>query len=95
MKTLIYRTTSFSLGCSIIIVSSNNLIIQRLLIVLNADILINKFQFLQTLFSVLGMSYCLLKEEKNLDLVILFYFLPFLIVNLLTLIKVKNLFNRN
>ena len=85
--------TSFSLGCSVIIVSSNNLIIQRLLIVLNSDIMINKFQFLQTLFSVLGMLYCLLNEEKNLDVVILLYFLPILIINLFALIKVKNVFN--
>ena len=84
---------SFSLGCSILIVSCNNLVIQRLLMVLNADMLINKFQFLQSLLSVLGLSFCLLNEEKNLYIVILSYFLPFLIINLLTLIKVKKLFN--
>ena len=65
----------------------------RQIMVLNADMLINKFQFLQSLLSVLGLSFCLLNEEKNLYIVILSYFLPFLIINLLTLIKVKKLFN--
>ena len=39
------------------------------------------------------MLYCLLNEEKNLYVVILLYFLPILIINLFTLIKVKNVFN--
>ena len=88
-----YFINSFSLGCSILIISSNNLLIQRLLMVLNADITINKIQFLQTLLSVLGITFCLLNKENNLYSLIIFYFSPFLIINFLSLIYVKYIFN--
>ena len=88
-----YLIKSFSLGCVILVISCNNLLVQRLLMVLNADILINKFQFLQTLLSVLGMTSCLINNESNLNILIIFYFSPFLIINFLALIHVKKTFN--
>jgi len=84
---------SFSLGASILILSSNNLLLQRLLMILNKDILINVFQFFQTALSIIGLLVCNYFEINNLNIVIFIYFFPLILVNIISLIQVKYSFD--
>ena len=41
----------------------------------------------------MGMTFCLINNESNLNILIIFYFSPFLIINFLALIHIKRIFN--
>ena len=80
---------SFSLGASLSILSSNNLILQRLLIVLNKDILINSFQFFQTILTLFGLLMCNFLKINEIDIIILVYFFPIVLINIFNLFYVR------
>ena len=80
---------SFSLGASLLILSSNNLILQRLLLVLNKDVIINSFQFFQTILSLLGLVICNYLEINEINVMIFVYFFPIVLINLINLAYIK------
>jgi O-antigen/teichoic acid export membrane protein len=80
---------SFTLGASLLIVSSNNLILQRLLLVLNKDIIINSFQFFQTILSLFGLLICNYLKINDVNIMIFVYFFPIVLTNIINLFYVK------
>lgn len=80
---------SFSLGASILILSSNNILIHRLLLVLSKDITINLIQFIQTVFSLIGLIIFNYFQIKDLNYIIFIYFSPLVFINIISLFIIK------
>ena len=83
---------SFSLGASLLILSSNNLILQRFLLVLNKDIIINLFQFFQTILSLFGLLMCNYLKINDINIMIFVYFFPIVFTNIVNLFYIKYFF---
>ena len=74
---------TFSLGATFLIISSNNLILQRFLIVLNKDIIVNITQLTQTIICIVGLIVCNYAEIDDINIIIFIYFFPFVLNNLI------------
>ena len=80
---------SFSLGASILILSSSNLILQRFLLVLNKDIMINVFQLFHTTLSLCGLLICNYLKINDINIMIFVYFFPIVLINIVNLFYIK------
>lgn len=73
---------AFSLGVGILLVASNNLITQRILLILNKGNLSNFLIMIQAVFSILGLAYYDLINEPSLTAAVFLYLAPQVIVYL-------------
>ncbi|OUX78404.1 MAG: hypothetical protein CBC19_04545 [Oceanospirillales bacterium TMED59] len=84
---------TFSLGASFLIISSNNLILQRFLIVLNKDIIVNITQLTQTIICLVGLTVCNYSEINDVNIIIYIYFFPFVLNNLIFIFLIGYYYN--
>ena len=80
---------AFSLGSFILIISSNNILLHRLLLVLNKGLIINFIQLIQTSISFVGLLFSFYFKWNDISLVIFVYFLPLITINLIALFFIK------
>lgn len=80
---------AFSLGSFILIISSNNILLHRLLLVLNKGILINFIQLIQTSISFVGLLLSFYFKWHDISLVVFVFFLPLIVINFLALFIIK------
>lgn len=78
------RATSvaFSMGASILIVASNNLITQRILLVLNRGQMASTITIIQSLLAVLGLASYELIDKADLTIAVVLYLGPQVIVHI-------------
>ena len=74
--------TPFSIGMAVMVVSTNNLIIQRVMLIANRGLTISVLLIIQSLLAIFGLFLCQYGEKPDPTISILVYLAPQLLINL-------------